>query len=57
MIGQFTINIMNGSRHQASSTMPGIFMILFVVALSSFIELLLVSTLTGVLFMVVISTF
>jgi len=57
MIGQSTINIMNGARHRVSSTMSGIFMLLFVIALSGFIELLPVSTLTGVLFMVVISTF
>lgn len=57
MIGQSTINIMNGARHRVSSTMSGIFMLLFIVALSPFIELLPVATLTGVLFMVVLSTF
>lgn len=57
MIGQSTINIMNGARYRVSSTMSGIFMLLFVVAISDFIELLPVSTLTGVLFMVVLSTF
>jgi SulP family sulfate permease len=57
MIGQSTINIMNGARHRVSSTMSGVFMLLFIVALSSFINLLPVSTLTGVLFMVVLSTF
>lgn len=57
MIGQSTINIMNGARHRVSSTMSGIFMLLFVVAIGDFIELLPVATLTGVLFMVVLSTF
>jgi len=57
MIGQSTINIMNGARHRVSSTSSGLFMLLFVIALSGFIELLPVSTLTGVLFMVVLSTF
>lgn len=57
MIGQSTINIMNGARHRVSSSMSGIFMLLFIVALSGFIKLLPVSTLTGVLFMVVLSTF
>jgi len=57
MIGQSTINIMNGARHRVSSSMSGIFMLLFIVALSPFINLLPVSTLTGVLFMVVLSTF
>jgi MFS superfamily sulfate permease-like transporter len=53
MIGQSTINIMNGARHRVSSTSSGIFMLLFIVALSPFIDLLPVATLTGVLFMVV----
>lgn len=57
MIGQSTINIMNGARFRVSSTMPGVFMLLFVVGLSPFIELLPIATLTGVLFMVVLSTF
>lgn len=57
MIGQSTINIMNGARHRVSSTMSGLFMLLFVIAISGFIELLPVGTLTGVLFMVVLSTF
>lgn len=57
MIGQSTINIMNGARYRVSSSMAGIFMLLFIVALSPFIKLLPVSTLTGVLFMVVLSTF
>lgn len=57
MIGQSTINIMNGARHRVSSTSSGIFMLLFIVALSPFIDLLPVATLTGVLFMVVLCKF
>jgi MFS superfamily sulfate permease-like transporter len=57
MIGQSTINIMNGARHRVSSTMSGVFMLLFTLVLSPFINLLPISTLTGVLFMVVLSTF
>mmetsp|Transcript_2833 Transcript_2833/g.7776 ORF Transcript_2833/g.7776 Transcript_2833/m.7776 type:complete len:688 (+) Transcript_2833:189-2252(+) len=57
MIGQSTINIMNGARHRVSSTMSGIFMLLFTLVLSPFIKLLPIATLTGVLFIVVISTF
>jgi len=57
MIGQSTINIMNGARHRVSSTMSGIFMLLFTLVLSEFIKLLPIATLTGVLFIVVISTF
>mmetsp|Transcript_13568 Transcript_13568/g.31695 ORF Transcript_13568/g.31695 Transcript_13568/m.31695 type:complete len:384 (+) Transcript_13568:62-1213(+) len=57
MIGQSTINIMNGARHRVSSTMSGIFMLLFTLVLSPFINLLPIATLTGVLFIVVVSTF
>ena len=57
MIGQSTINVMNGARHRVSSTLSGIFMLIFTVALSPLIELLPVGTLTGVLFMVVLATF
>jgi len=57
MIGQSTINIMNGARHRVSSTMSGIFMLLFTLVLAPFIKLLPIATLTGVLFIVVISTF
>jgi SulP family sulfate permease len=48
---------MNGARYRVSSTMSGVFMLLFVIALGPFIELLPIATLTGVLFMVVLSTF
>lgn len=57
MIGQSTINIMNGARHRVSSTMSGVFMLLFTLVLSPLINLLPIATLTGVLFIVVISTF
>jgi SulP family sulfate permease len=57
MIGQSTINIMNGARHRVSSTMSGVFMLLFTLVLSPFIKLLPIATLTGVLFIVVLSTF
>jgi len=57
MIGQSTINIMNGARHRVSSTMSGVFMLLFTLILSPFINLLPIATLTGVLFIVVLSTF
>jgi SulP family sulfate permease len=57
MIGQSTINIMNGAKYRVSSTTSGLFMLLFTVYLSQSIELLPIPTLTGVLFMVVLSTF
>lgn len=54
-IGQSTINVMNGIRHRVNSTASDIFLLLLsAVFRSSFIELLLVATLTGVLFMMVI---
>lgn len=57
MIGQSTINIMNGAKYRMSSTSSGLFMLAFIVFLSPSIELLPIPTLTGVLFMVVLSTF
>ena len=50
MIGQSTINIMNGACHRVSSTMSGVFMLLFTLVLSPAINLLPIATLTGVLF-------
>ena len=57
MIGQSTINIMNGARGRLSGMTAGVFMMLFIVLLSPVIELVPIGTLTGVLFMVVINTF
>lgn len=57
MMGQSTINIMNGARHRLSAVMAGVSMLLFTVGLDPLIKLLPVATLTGVLFMVVLSTF
>ena len=41
---------MNGARHRVSSTMSGVFMLLFTLVLSPAINLLPIATLTGVLF-------
>ncbi|CAH0370836.1 unnamed protein product [Pelagomonas calceolata] len=58
MIGQSTINIsVNGARGRLSGATAGILMLFFVVALSPVISTVPIGTLTGVLFMVVLSTF
>ena len=57
MIGQSTINIMNGARGRLSGATAGVMMLIFIVALSRTIELVPIGTLTGVLFMVVLNTF
>ena len=58
MIGQSTINIsVNGARGRLSGATAGILMLFFVVVLSDVISVVPIGTLTGVLFMVVLSTF
>jgi SulP family sulfate permease len=58
MIGQSVINILNGARYRVSSTMSGVFILLFVVVLSPLIELLPIATLTATIAAtVVLSTF
>lgn len=57
MIGQSTINIMNGAKGRISSTMSGIGILLTIVILSPVIEAIPMASLTGILFMVVINTF
>eukprot|EP00538_Stauroneis_constricta_P006287 CAMPEP_0119549120 /NCGR_PEP_ID=MMETSP1352-20130426/2895_1 /TAXON_ID=265584 /ORGANISM="Stauroneis constricta, Strain CCMP1120" /LENGTH=763 /DNA_ID=CAMNT_0007594591 /DNA_START=117 /DNA_END=2408 /DNA_ORIENTATION=+ len=57
MMGQSTINLLNGGGRRVSSTICGVFMLLFIVALGPLINLIPIATLTGVLFMVVLSTF
>jgi SulP family sulfate permease len=57
LIGQAKINIMNGARHRVSSVFAGICVLVFSVALTSFINLIPIGTLTGILFVIVLSTF
>jgi len=57
MIGQSTINVKSGGIGRLSTTFAAIMFFLFILALSSVIELVPVSALTGILFMVVIYTF
>lgn len=57
MIGQSTINVKSGGIGRLSTTFASIMFFIFILALSSVIELVPVAALTGVLFMVVIYTF
>lgn len=58
MIGQSTINVsVNGARGRLSGAAAGVLMLVFVVFLSPVISVIPIGTLTGVLFMVVLSTF
>ena len=57
MIGQSTINVINGARGRLSGMIAGIAMLLIVVVASPVIEYVPIGSLTGVLFMVVIHTF
>ncbi|MES1909581.1 MAG: hypothetical protein MHM6MM_002297 [Cercozoa sp. M6MM] len=57
MIGQSTINVMNGARGRLSGMSAGIFMLCIILGASAVVEAIPIAALTGVLFMVVIHTF
>lgn len=57
MIGQSMINISSGARRRLSGIAAALFLLLFIVAASSLIEMIPISALVGVMFMVVIATF
>lgn len=57
MIGQSTINVMNGARYRLSGVVAGLSMLVIIVAASPAIDLVPIACLTGVLFTVVIHTF
>ncbi|EDQ85788.1 uncharacterized protein MONBRDRAFT_11637 [Monosiga brevicollis MX1] len=57
MIGQSTVNVMNGARHRLSTTSASVFLLIIVVALSRAIEVVPVACLTGILFVIVTKTF
>ncbi len=57
MIGQSLINVNSGGRGRLSGIMAAVFLLLFVVALSSLIMMIPIAALVGVMFMVVIGTF
>eukprot|EP00462_Mataza_sp_D1_P019288 CAMPEP_0175143236 /NCGR_PEP_ID=MMETSP0087-20121206/13303_1 /TAXON_ID=136419 /ORGANISM="Unknown Unknown, Strain D1" /LENGTH=657 /DNA_ID=CAMNT_0016427249 /DNA_START=34 /DNA_END=2007 /DNA_ORIENTATION=- len=57
MIGQSTINSLNGARGRVSGMVAGLGMFVAVVVASPVIEIIPIGALTGVLFMVVLHTF
>ena len=57
MIGQSMINVNSGGRGRMSGISAALFLLFFIVAGSSLIELIPVAALVGVMFMVVIGTF
>lgn len=57
MIGQSMINVENGGRNRISGISAALFLLSFILFGSSLIEAIPIAVLTGVMFMVVISTF
>lgn len=57
MIGQSTVNVLNGARGRLSSASSGIFLLIIILALSPAIGLVPVACLTGILFIIVVKTF
>lgn len=57
MIGQSMINVNSGGRGRASGASAALFLLFFIVAGSSFIEMIPLAALVGVMLMVVIGTF
>ena len=57
MIGQSMININSGGRGRLSGISAALFLLVFILAASDLIEIIPLAALTGVMFMVVISTF
>ena len=57
MIGQSMINVKSGGRTRISSVSASLFLLTFILFTSSLIELIPISALVGVMFMVVLGTF
>lgn len=57
MIGQSIINIKSGGRERLSGIVAAMMLLFFIVFASSYIELIPIAALVGVMFMVVIGTF
>ncbi len=57
MIGQSMINVKSGGRTRIAGIAAALFLLLFIVATSSWIEMIPLAALVGVMFMVVIGTF
>jgi SulP family sulfate permease len=57
MIGQSMINVKSGGRTRVAGISAAVFLLLFILVGSSFIEMIPLAALVGVMFMVVIGTF
>ena len=57
MIGQSMINVKSGGRTRMSSVSAALFLLIFILFASSYIELIPIAALVGVMFMVVLATF
>ena len=57
MIGQSMINVKSGGRTRMSSVSAALFLLVFILFTSSYIELIPIAALVGVMFMVVLGTF
>ena len=57
MIGQSMINVSSGGRTRIAGTTASLFLLFFILYASSYIELIPIAALVGVMFMVVIGTF
>jgi SulP family sulfate permease len=57
MIGQSMINIGNGARHRISGIGAAVFLLIFVLALSHWIEMIPLAALVGLMFVVAAKTF
>lgn len=57
MIGQSMINVKSGGRTRIAGIAAALFLLLFIVVASSWIEQIPLAALVGVMFMVVIGTF
>ncbi|MDA3878458.1 MAG: SulP family inorganic anion transporter [Halothiobacillus sp.] len=57
MVGQTIINVESGGRGRLSGMAAGIFLLMFILFLSPWIEKIPMATLMGIMFMVVIGTF
>ncbi|PLY02077.1 MAG: sodium-independent anion transporter, partial [Desulfuromonas sp.] len=57
MIGQSIINVNSGGRGRLSGISAALFLLVFIVFTSKFIEMIPLAALTGVMFMVVVGTF
>ncbi len=57
MVGQSMINVKSGGTTKMSAIVASVFLLLFIVSFSKYIEMIPIAVLIGVMFMVVIGTF